>query len=387
MGIKMGFSKSDIKRDECMLTDRFGRKGYDWWWHSFTGKSRRTGKEKSFFIEFFLCNPNYGGKRPVFDKPHPSYLMVKAGAWGEDAAQLHRFFGWEQIELNGKAPFAIAAEDCYLSEKATKGRIRLTEDEVKKHPEYMCEAGSMSWRLRIDKKIPFQVGYGAGALFRRLQAFEMFWHAEGMKTCYSGTVKWNGEVYDVTPEDCYGYADKNWGSSFTDPWVWLSSNDMVRTMTGERLKNSVFDIGGGTPCVFGIPLGRKLLGAFYREGEEFEFNFSKFWTHPRTKFQLIELPDQLVWRVKQETRKAVMFVEVRCKKKDMLLIRYQAPDGTCPHTRLCNGGTGTGRIRLYRKDGIYRTLAEDVRIGHVGCEFGVCGSARKAAGRGRMEGK
>ena len=168
---------------------------------------------------------------------------------------------------------------------------------------------------------------------------------------------------------------------------WLSSNDMVRTMTGERLKNSVFDIGGGTPCVFGIPLGRKLLGAFYREGEEFEFNFSKFWTHPRTKFQMIELPDQLVWRVKQETRKAVMFVEVRCKKKDMLLIRYQAPDGTCPHTRLCNGGTGTGRIRLYRKDGIYRTLAEDVRIGHVGCEFGVCGNAWKAAGRGRMEGK
>ena len=27
----------------------------------------------------------------------PSYLMVKAGAWGNDAAQLHRFFGWKQI--------------------------------------------------------------------------------------------------------------------------------------------------------------------------------------------------------------------------------------------------------------------------------------------------
>ena len=107
----MGFAKSDITRDECMLTDRFGKKGYDWWWHSFTGRNQKTGKEKTFFIEFFLCNPNYGEKKPVFGRPHPSYLMVKAGAWGEDAAQLHRFFGWDDVNLHGKAPFALAAED------------------------------------------------------------------------------------------------------------------------------------------------------------------------------------------------------------------------------------------------------------------------------------
>lgn len=367
----MGFAKSDITRDECMLTDRFGKKGYDWWWHSFTGRNQKTGKEKTFFIEFFLCNPNYGEKKPVFGKPHPSYLMVKAGAWGEDAAQLHRFFGWDDVNLHGKAPFALAAEDCYLSEKATKGRISLTEEEVKAHPEYMCQAGKMSWNLRIEKKVPFNVGYGAGKLLRRIQAFEMYWHAEGMKTLYSGTVKWNGEVYEVRPENCYGYADKNWGSNFTSPWVWLSSNDMVRTFTGERLKNSVFDIGGGKPRIFGIPLNRKLLGAFYYEGEEFEFNFSKFWMRPRTMFECIELPDKIIWRVKQETCKAVMYTEVRCKKKDMLLIQYEAPDGSRRHKHLLNGGTGTGRIKLYRKDGIYRTLVDDVRIKHVGCEFGV----------------
>ena len=42
---------------------------------------------------------------PVFGqipgKPQkPSCLMVKAGAWGEDAAQLHRLWGWNRIHAD-----------------------------------------------------------------------------------------------------------------------------------------------------------------------------------------------------------------------------------------------------------------------------------------------
>lgn len=375
----MGFLQSDITRDECMLTGKFGRKGYDWWWHSFTGRNRSTGEEKAFFIEFFLCNPNLGGRKPVLGQlpenkksgRQPSYLMVKAGAWGEDAAQLHRFFGWDDVDLKGKAPFAIAAEDCYLSETATKGRITVSAEDASAHPEYMCQSGSMSWNLKIEKEIPFNVGYGAGKLLRELKAFEMYWHAEGMKTYYTGTVKWNGAIYDVQPKTCYGYADKNWGSNFTTPWVWLSSNHMVSRMTGKELRNSAFDIGGGKPKVFGIALNRKLLGAFCYEGEEFEFNFSKFWTLPRTKFEILETEDSLIWRVKQGSRKAIMITEIVCKKKDMLLINYEAPDGSKRHNRLWNGGTGTGRVRLYKREGIYRTLIDDIDVTNVGCEFGM----------------
>lgn len=375
----MGFSQSDIKRNECMLTGRFGEKGYDWWWHSFTGRSTKTGEEKAFFIEFFLCNPNKGRRRPVLGQlPEnkskgrwPSYLMVKAGAWGEDGAQLHRFFGWDDIDLKGKAPFALAAEDCYLSETATRGRVNVTAKQAEAHPEYMCGAGKMSWKLKIEKQIPFNVGYGAGKLFRELKAFEMYWHAEGMKTRYSGTVNWNGEIYDVQPENCYGYADKNWGGDFTSPWIWLSSNHMVSRLTGKKLNNSVFDIGGGRPKAFGISLNRKLLGAFYYEGREYEFNFSKFWTFPRTKFECIETPDSIIWRVKQDNLTALMFTEIRCKKKDMLLVNYEAPDGSKRHNRLWNGGTGTGRVRLYKKEGIYRTLIDDIAVRNVGCEFGL----------------
>jgi tocopherol cyclase len=101
------FNKSDLSRDAFMLKGDLADCGYDWWWHSFTGHDALTGAEKSFFVEFFTCNPHLGGKEPVFgqlpeNQAHdirPSYVMVKAGAWGEDAAQLHRFFGWQDAEV------------------------------------------------------------------------------------------------------------------------------------------------------------------------------------------------------------------------------------------------------------------------------------------------
>ena len=51
------FNKSDITRNEYMLVGGQAKCGYDWWWHSFTGRNEKTGEEKAFFIEFFLCNP------------------------------------------------------------------------------------------------------------------------------------------------------------------------------------------------------------------------------------------------------------------------------------------------------------------------------------------
>ncbi len=65
-----------------------------------------------------------------------------------------------------------------------------------------------------------------------------------------------------------------------------------------------------------------------------------------------------------------MHPDIGCRKKYMLFKIYEAPDGSSKHTRLWNGGSGTGRIRLYRKEGIYRMLVDDVYVKNVGCEYG-----------------
>lgn len=368
------FSKHDIRRNACQLFGGQAKKGYDWWWHSFTARHSETNEERPFFLEFFVCNPKSGGDKPVFGQLkenkengiRPSYLMVKAGTWGEDGTQLHRFFGWNEIQLDYGVPFSVKADDCYVTEDQIVGSVTVTEEEAKAHPEYMCGSGSISWDLKIKKIVPFNVGYGAGNLFRKLQLFEMFWHAEGMKSKFSGEIYYNGVKYIVTPETSYGYADKNWGKDFTSPWVWLSSNNMVSKITGKKLENSVFDIGGGCPKVGPIALKRKLLSAFYYEGKCYEFNFSKFWTFTRTKFDCRETDTQIIWHVEQKTWNNKMVTDITCEKKDMLLVNYEAPNGKKLHNRLWNGGNGVGTVKLYRKG----KLIDEIAVSNVGCEYG-----------------
>ena len=368
------FSKHDIRRNACQLYGGQAKKGYDWWWHSFTARNAETNEEKPFFLEFFVCNPKSGGDEPVFGQLKenqekgikPSYLMVKAGTWGEDATQLHRFFGWNNFKIDFGVPFSVEADDCFVTEDRLKGSITVTEEDAKAHPEYMCGHGTITWDLKIEKIIPFNVGYGAGKLFRKLQLFEMFWHAEGMKSRFSGEIYLNGVKYIVTPETSYGYSDKNWGKDFTSPWVWLSSNNLTSKITGKKLENSVFDIGGGCPKVGPIALKRKLLSAFYYEGKCYEFNFSKFWTFTRTKFDCKETDTQIIWHVEQKTWHNKMVTDIVCEKKDMLFVNYEAPNGKKLHNNLWNGGNGRGTVKLYR----HGKLIDEIEALNVGCEYG-----------------
>ena len=375
------FNSHDTTRNEFMLHGPLARNGYDWWWHSFTAQDAETGEDKPFFIEFFVCNPALAESEPVFGQlpgnkasgKKPSYLMVKAGTWGEDHCQLHRFFPWKDVKLQGKAPYSIEAANCYAGENSLKGSISITDKQAHDHPEWMCDAGEMFWNLTIDKQIAFNVGYGASKPLRDIEAFAMYWHAEGMKSDYSGEIIFNRRKYIVTPEKSYGYADKNWGRDFTSPWVWLSSNCLYSKKKGDYLHNSVFDIGGGRPKIYFVPLDRRLLGVFYYEGKEYDFNFSKLHLKVRTEFSFKETDDEVIWHVRQENSHAAMETEVFCKKKDMLWVNYEAPDGSKQHNRLWNGGNGWGTVKLYDKvDGQF-VLADEIEATHIGCEYGEYG--------------
>lgn len=139
------------------------------------------------------------------------------------------------------------------------------------------------------------------------------------------------------------------------------------------LENSVFDIGGGRPKIYFVPLDRRLLGVFYYEGKEYDFNFSHVHMKVKTEFSFEERGDDVVWNVRQENKNAVMETYVTCKKKDMLFVNYEAPDGSKNHNRLWNGGNGTGIIKLYDKKGEGLELVDEIEATHIGCEYGEYG--------------
>ena len=362
------FNKRDDQRNEFMLDGKFAKQGYDWWWHSLTAINAITGEEKQFFIEYFVINPALS-KKVVLGKKgknNPSYLMIKAGTWGKDKCQLHRFIDLGDVNIKAKAPFSITGPDFIINDTTLTGKIdldKVTED-------MMCDTGHMEWNLKAEKVIPYNVGYGAGKLFRKLKAFQMYWHVSGMKTLYEGEITFNGVKYIVTKDTSYGYADKNWGSDFTSPWVWLSSHYIVSNITGKKLENTVFDFGGGRPKVFFVALNRKLLGGLYYEGVEYEYNFSKFWMFPKTVFNCEESDEQILWHIRFENNKSVCLLEMTCEKKDMLLVKYESPDGMQRHNRLWNGGNGKGNIKLYKKVNKRLELIDDLEVSHMGCEYG-----------------
>lgn len=362
-------NKSDLRRNNYLLNGSLVKNGYDWWWHNFTGKHYKTGEEKSFYIEYFVINPKISPDEIVLGQSDehaiPSYVMINAGAWGKDKKQLHQFYPTNKLNFD-KDKLHILVNDSVLTETHIVGSCQATEEEASKK-EYMTDSGKMEWNLKIEKKIAYNVGYGAGKLFRLLNAFEMYWHAEGIKALYEGHVILDGEKYIVEKETSYGYADKNWGKDFTSPWLWISSCHLVSNFTNSKLENSAIEIGGGRPKIFGLSIKQKILIGIYYEGEMLEFNFSKFWKRSSVDFSFSETPTSAIWKVNAINNNYKIQLYLECKIEDMLEINYEAPNGKKLHNHLLNGGTGTGNIKIFKKD---NTLIDDIAIFNAGCEYG-----------------
>lgn len=299
----------------------------------------------------------------------PAYAMIKAGAWGQGAKQIHNFYPITQFSCTADRLEVLIGESM-LTEQRMQGMCSLSAQEAKAHPEYMSDAGEMSWDLTIDKQIAYHVGYGASSIFRRLNAFEMFWHAEGIKTIYSGTVRLDGVIYDIIPERSYGYADKNWGADYTSPWLWISSCHLRSLITGQILNHSAVEVGGGRPKVFGVPLPRQILIGMYHEGTMYKYNFSKPLLRSRVTFDFEEGDKRHYWKVRGSNHNSEFELDLECPRDEMLLINYESPDGQKRHNRLWNGGTGYGEIRLYRKMGGSKQLIDHIELRNAGCEYG-----------------
>ena len=369
------FNLSDKARNFFMLKGSLAKQGYDWWWHSLTAYNKKTGEPRQFFIEYFTCNPGLAEDKPTLGQDpknknegkKPSYFMMKVGGWGKNKKQIHNFYSMKDFKCPEDKLDIKVGQEITLTEKHMKGFCKLTKEEAKKHHEYMSDSGEMKWDIEINKLITFNVGFGASSFFRKLNSFEMFWHVEGVKTQYKGTIEMDGIEYEVIPEKSYGYADKNWGADFTSPWLWIASSNLTSLINGKKLTNSAFVAGGGKPKAFGISIPRKLLIGFYYEGTEYEYNFAKFWNNVKIDFKFEEGKEVNNWYINASNWNSKIELKLSSKRDEMLLLNYEASNGKKLHNRLWNGGNGYGEIKLMKKDG---TLIDHIKMENAGCEYG-----------------
>lgn len=368
----------DLGVDHGVEENPLNTEGYDWWWHSLTAINRQTGEMQPFFIEYYVINPGLGGSQPILGQlPEnkangifPSYAMIKAGIWAENASkQINNFYAIDDFSATTGAMNVTIGSNT-ANETRIIGSVSLTEQEVIDHPEYMSDAGEMSWDLHADKILSYSVGYAASELSTILNTFTMWWHVSGMKTLYSGTITYNGQIYDVVPEQSYGYQDKNWGSDYTNPWVWLNCNNFVDADTGEYLEYTSLDVGGGKPEAFGIPLGKKVLVAFYHENELYEYNFSKLWEFSTQKFDVTMTDTHIYWDIEAKDPDSKIEITFSNPKSKMLKINYENPRGEWNHKNLWNGGHAEGTVKLYKRIGLHYVLQKTFYGTMGGSEYG-----------------
>jgi hypothetical protein len=265
-------------------------------------------------------------------------------------------------------PFNIKFLDNELTNSSLKGSVYIKDSSD--HPEWMSDDGQMSWELEVKKTHSWNVGYGSSWLLRALHAFEMYWHVEGLKSEYEGTVTIDGETYNVSFDTSYGYQDKNWGIDYTSPWIWLNSSCLTYKGSDEILMNTCFDFGGGKPVVFGKPLKGKILGVFVHEDKKYEYNFSKFWMFNKQQFNVWVGNEYIYWEITCSNLSSKIEISFKARKDELLKVNYENPEGLKLHDELWNGGTAFGTVKLYTRKKTTLVLTHEFEGKFGGCEFG-----------------
>jgi hypothetical protein len=236
----------------------------------------------------------------------------------------------------------------------------------------MSQPGTMRWNLKAKKILSYDVGVGASKPMRRAGAFKMYWHVQGMKTEYEGEIEFNNQKFVVTPSESYGYQDKNWGTDYTNPWIWLNCNRFTLQGSKDVLAKTSLVVGGGTPVLAGVPLERKILVAFVYEERLYEFHFLKLWESPQHRFSCYpNEKGEMVWEVDAENSDARIAIRFSCPLSKMLKINYENPKGQWLHRDLWNGGHAHGTVELFSKDLFSENRIAIFEGSFGGCEFGL----------------
>ncbi len=362
-------NRSDQSRNAYMLCGSLAKKGYLRWWHSFSGISAVTGIRRFFFVEYLILNP-VPGKQKKDRSAIPSYVKVSAGIFPDADSPGLQLASYHPITAAkyAKKPLYFQVGDNVLRENRIVGRIK-EAPAPKNLSEPDPEEQIMEWDLEIHKTIACHTGFLASPFLSALNALDSFWHGEGIKTHYRGNVVVNGETFEISPDDCSGYADKHWGRSYNKPWLQLASCNLISERTGKPLKHSALAIDGCCPRFLFFRFKPKMLLQLTYTGEDFCYSFARILQRPRLKWGTKETKDAVTWHVKAGNRSSLVTLTLQSPKQKMMALSYDEPDPALSSPRLKAGCEGYGSLDLYRITPSGKVWLDTLTIQNALCEF------------------
>ena len=89
-----------------------------------------------------------------------------------------------------------------------------------------------------------------------VDGIDVNWDVIHLRATASGTIDWNGTVYEI--EDAVCYADHNWGPAFPEYWMWMQGNHFAGT-------DDAIAIAGGVVSSF-VGRGEAYMVGYLRDG-------------------------------------------------------------------------------------------------------------------------
>lgn len=384
----MAATKKSIKYSRYGLSGTSKKLGVNLWRSFFTGFEKNSASEQEFFLELEMINSALSPSEPLLGfKPRititeddlqyalagttsaselksenivqPSYIVVRFGKLGQESKQLCAYHSLKGMRFSSK-PFTIQMDNKLFSEDQLSGFINITEEDFQKHPEYMCDRGFASWNLKYEIIRDINEGYQNGS---------DKWFPYGIKTNFSGMVSYDGADYIVEPRKCFGYMDRYWGKTFPYDWFHISSASLTSIISGRVLQNSFFSIQGEFENRLAF------MGSF--EGADILFpadlnkrQYSCVWDCVQTPESEDPDDNKLHWSVSINSKLWVIDVDLYCRIKELSNRNLELPEGNRKVLSVVQGATGTGEIKLFKKNRSTLEQIEYANITKAICEFG-----------------
>ena len=384
----MAASNKAIKLNRYNLNGNKKKTGINLWRCFFNGVEKTSGAESMFFIEVELLNPQLSPDEPLLGfKPRitikeddlqyalagtssaqniksenivqPSYVVLRAGKMGMSPKQVCSYYSLKELKLTMK-PFSLLIGNKLFTDDKLSGFINIQEAEHKKHPEYLCDSGYVTWNLNYEIIKDFCDGY---------QNKTDKWFPYGIKTSFTGSINFDGEEYLVEPRKCYGYMDRYWGKTYPEEWFHISSSSLSSIISGKNLFDSSFSIQGNFENKVSF------MGVF--EGSEIMFcansrkrSYSTVWNCSQTPESDTKSENRLHWSVSINNKNWVIDVDLYCRIDELYDRKLELPEGERRILNVIQGGTGVGEIKLFKR--VKKTLEqiEYAKITKAVCEFG-----------------
>lgn len=382
-----GVTKS-VKLSRFGFTGKKKKIGVNYWRFFFNGVEKDSSVEQCFYIELEMLNPHISpdevqlgfktrvsltaedlqytlaGTKSAQNLQNetlvqPSYCVLRAGKLGKDARQLAVYFPVSDFKFYSK-PFGIEFANNLFSDEYLKGSINVTEESLVLHPEYLCNSGSASWNLSYEYLKDSDCGYTSASTT---------WFPTGIKTGFKGTFVFDGVEYIVNSKKSYGYVDRFWGKDFPKNWFHLSSNSLTSIISGSALFDSAFAVQG----VFDNRIS--FVGNI--EGEKIDFCTESGKGKYVSTFECTQAPESenpdenlLHWTVSINNKQWIIDIDIYCKISSMYNRKMEMPEGKRTILNILESGSGSGELKLYRKNGKNLEQVENATITKAICQYG-----------------